>query len=116
MGYNINIKGAIMRIIKSKSYLRDYKKLIKDPKDIQRIDSISILLLNAPNLHEVLLSPYKNVYHIEQKKGNLKEFYTVRINQKVRLIMKPVGEYPYNSIEIVEIEFLNIDNSHYGEG
>ncbi len=30
--------------------------------------------------------------------------------------MKPVGEYPYNSIEIVEIEFLNIDNSHYGEG
>lgn len=53
-----------MRIIKSKSYLRDYKKLIKDPKDIQRIDSISILLLNAPNLHEVLLSPYKNVYHI----------------------------------------------------
>ena len=105
-----------MRIIKSKSYLRDYKKLIKAPKDIQRIDSISILLLNAPNLHEVLLSPYKNVYHIEQKMGNLKEFYTARINQKVRLIMKPVGEYPYNSIEIVEIEFLNIDNSHYGEG
>ena len=105
-----------MRIIKSKSYLRDYKKLIKDPKDIQRIDSISILLLNAPNLHEILLSPYKNIYHIEQKKGNLKEFYTARINQKIRLFIKPVGEYPYNIIDIIELEFVNMDDSHYGEG
>lgn len=27
--------------------------------------------------------------------------------------MKPIGEYPYNKIEIVEIEFLKIDEKHY---
>ena len=67
-------------------------------------------------MKEVVLSPYKNIYHIEQKKGNLKEFYTARINQKIRLFIKPVGEYPYNIIDIIELEFVNIDDSHYGEG
>lgn len=63
----------------------------------------------------LILNPYKNVYYIEQKKGNLKEFYTARINDKIRLVMKPVGTYPYNKIEIIEIEFIDIDNKHYGE-
>ncbi len=30
--------------------------------------------------------------------------------------MKPIGEYPYNKIEIDEIEFINLDDKHYGEG
>jgi hypothetical protein len=30
--------------------------------------------------------------------------------------MKPVGEYPYNNEEIIEIEFIEIDDKHYGEG
>lgn len=63
-----------------------------------------------------MCSPFKDIYHIEQKKGNLKEFYTARINNKIRLIMKPLGDYPYNKVEITEIEFINIDDSHYGEG
>ena len=45
-----------------------------------------------------------------------KEFYTARINQKIRLFIKPVGEYPYNIIDIIELEFVSIDDSHYGEG
>lgn len=30
--------------------------------------------------------------------------------------MKPIGEYPYKKVEITEIEFINIDDKHYGEG
>ena len=30
--------------------------------------------------------------------------------------MKPIGEYPYNNIEIVDILFDDIDDTHYGEG
>ena len=30
--------------------------------------------------------------------------------------MKPIGEYPYNLVEITEIEFVEIDDSHYGDG
>ena len=105
-----------MRIIKSKQFLKDYKKKIKNQKDAERLENITMLLISAPNMKEVVLSPYKNIYHIEQKKGNLKEFYTARINQKIRLFIKPVGQYPYNIIDIIELEFVSIDDSHYGEG
>lgn len=30
--------------------------------------------------------------------------------------MKPIGEYPYNNKMITEIEFIDIDDKHYGEG
>lgn len=108
-----------MIIIKSKSYEKNYKKLIKDKhliKEMERIENIENIIIASKNLEMLILNPYKNVYHIEQKKGNLKEFYTARINDKIRLVMKPVGTYPYNKIEIIEIEFIDIDNKHYGEG
>lgn len=108
-----------MYIIKSKNYQKSYKKKILDKhleKEKIRINHIENLLLASENLHTVMLSPYKNVYHIEQKKNNLKEFYTARINEKLRLIMKPAGNYPYNLIEIEKIEFTQIDDKHYKEG
>ena len=30
--------------------------------------------------------------------------------------MMPIGEYPYNTIEITDIEFVDIDNDHYKKG
>ena len=108
-----------MIIIKDKKYLKSYKKYILDKnlkKEIDRIYNIENIIINALNLQALINSPYKNIYHIEQKKGNLKQYYTARINSKMRLIMKPVGEYPYNTLEIQEIEFLDIDTKHYGEG
>lgn len=108
-----------MYIIKSKNYQKSYKKKILDKhleKEKIRINHIENLLLASENLHTVIHSPYKNVYHIEQKKNNLKEFFTARINEKLRLIMKPTGNYPYNLIEIEEIEFIQIDDKHYKEG
>lgn len=108
-----------MIIKKTKVYEKSYKKLILDKhltNEIERIRNIENIIISSKNLEDLVLNPYKEIYHIEQKKGALKEFYTARINDKIRLIMKPLGTYPYNRIEITEIEFLNIDNKHYGEG
>ena len=108
-----------MIILKSKNYLKDYDKLIKRKhlvKEENRIKDIEKVINAFSNMQELFASPYKDVYNFEQKKGNLKEFFTVRINSKLRLIMKPLIGYPYNYIEIVEIEFVNIDDTHYGEG
>ena len=105
-----------MNIIESKNYKKSYRKLIKNKKNQERIENIKTLINESVNLHYVIISPFNITYHIEQKKGNLKELYTARIDNKMRLLMKPIGEYPYDTMEIVEIEFIDIDNKHYGEG
>jgi len=108
-----------MIIIKTKQYLKSYKKNILHKnlkREMNRISNIENLLINSSNLQDVMNSAYKNVYRIEQKQGDLKEYYTARVNDKVRLVMKPVGNYPYNLIEIDSLEFVEIDSKHYGEG
>ena len=64
----------------------------------------------------MLLNPLSIVYGIKHKKENLKEIYTAKVNEKIRLYIKPIGDYPYNTVEITELEFIKIDNKHYGEG
>lgn len=108
-----------MKIIKNKIFLKDYKKKILDKhkvKEEEMFNKIEELILDSPNLKALLLNPLSNIYKINQKEGNLKEIFTAKINSKIRLYMKPIGEYPYNNIEIIEIEFLKIDNKHYGDG
>ncbi len=108
-----------MKIIKGKTYLKEYKKKIKNKhlnKEIERILNIEELILDSQNFKELLLNPLSIVYGIRQKKENLKEIYTANINEKIRLYIKPIGEYPYNVVEINELEFLKIDNKHYGDG
>ena len=67
-------------------------------------------------MKELMLNPLSIVYNIEKKSGNLKEIYTAKINKKLRMYIRPVGKYPYNLEEIVEIELEQIDEKHYGEG
>lgn len=108
-----------MIIKESSNYKKDYRKIIINKhmiKEKEKIDNIKNIILISNNLHDVLISPYKNIYYIEKKKVNLKEYYTARINDKLRLIMKPIGEYPYDSLKIESIEFVSIDDKHYGEG
>lgn len=108
-----------MYIIKSKQYLKDYKKKIID-KHLEReektIEIIETNLIERKNLKDIIHSHVAVTYNIEKKKGDLKEIYTARINKKLRLYMKPVGKYPYKNEEIIEIEFLEIDDKHYGNG
>jgi len=107
-----------MQITYSKNYKKDYKKIIKDKhltKEDTRIENIKNIIISSENLHELIINPYSKVYRIEQKQANLKEIITARINNKLRLYMKPIGEYPYNYIEIEGIEFIKIDDKHYRE-
>lgn len=108
-----------MIIIKSNTYKKELdKKIIKKHKneELKIIESIENLILSQNNLKELMNNPYHLVYNIEKKKGNLKEYYTAKINPKLRLYLKPIGKYPYNTIEIEEIVFDKIDDKHYGEG
>ena len=108
-----------MEIIESKNYIKDYKKIIINKyltNEMNRIENIKNIIVVCRNMQELINSPYKNIYHITKKNGNLKEYYTARINGKLRLLMKPLGEYPYNNIIIDRIEFVGIDDKHYGEG
>ncbi len=84
--------------------------------EYNRLLKIIELILNEDNMYSLMLNSYSKIYNIEKKKVNLKEYYTARLNNKIRLIMKPLGEYPYNLIEIEEIEFVKIDDRDYGEG
>lgn len=108
-----------MQIIKTSKYKQDLKKKIINKyldKELQMILKIEDLILSVNNLQGLINHPFKKVYKIEKKRNNLKEIYTAHINKKLRLYMKPIGSYPYDLIEITEIEFVKIDDKHYGEG
>lgn len=85
-------------------------------KELERLNNIIELIINEENFDSLIRNNISKIYYFEKKQGNLKEFYTARLNKKIRLIMKPIGSYPYNLIEIDGIEFIGIDNKHYGDG
>ena len=122
MGYNMYNNFEVMHIIiyKSKKFLKDYKKILVSKhlyKEIDRLNKIEGLIIESDNLHVLLNNPLRMVYNIEKKSANLKEYYTARLNSKIRLIIKPCSDYPYvNLNNIVELEFLSIDDTHYREG
>lgn len=116
-GYNK--KGKTLYIIKTKQYIKEYKKKIINKhlvREQETIELLEIALTECMNLKELIHSDVAITYNIKKKVGDLKEIYTARINNKLRLYMKPVGEYPYRNEEIIEIEFREIDDKHYGEG
>jgi len=108
-----------LKIIKTSTYLKEFqKKIIKKhlKKEEETLKKIEQLIINNENMKELILNPFSKIYNIEKKKQNLKEIYTARVNSKIRLYMKPIGEYPYKLEEIIEIELVNIDDKHYREG
>lgn len=42
--------------------------------------------------------------------------YKKDVQKKLRMYIKPVGEYPYKLEEVVELELQKIDDRHYGDG
>ncbi len=104
-----------MELIDTSKYKRSYKKLVNKhlDKELDIIDIIKKQIYLCSNLDELMKSSIKYKYYIEQKKGDMNELFTARLNGHTRLIMKPHNDYPYNYIEIVEIEFLDINEKHY---
>ncbi len=105
-----------MQIIKTKTYIKDIQKKIKNKHKKKEQETIEELMIQSKNMQEVIITPLSRVYNIEKKQGNLKEIYTANINMKLRMYIKPIGEYPYKLEEIVEVELREIDDQHYGEG
>ena len=104
-----------MYIIESNKYKRSLKRLQSKhlDKELRIIDIIMTQLYLSKSLQDFFNSSLKYKYNIEQKKGTLKEYIPARLNGHTRLIMKPVSDYPYNYMEIVEIEFVDINEKHY---
>ena len=85
-------------------------------KEINNIKEICEYISLFSNMNELLSNNQRFLYGIEKKKANLKEIYTAKVNTKLRLYIHPVGDYPYNLIEIDKIILEKIDDKHYGEG
>lgn len=121
ISYNIcnNCEAILIIIIKSSKFKNDYKKLKKKhmDKELDKLSKVEELIIESDSMKNLMLNPLHIIYNIEKKNINLKEIYTARLNGKLRLYMKSCCDYPYNNLEnIIEIEFIEIDDKHYEEG
>ena len=109
-----------VKIIKGKIYEKSLKKNLKlkhKQDELKILEKIERIIIQSENMKCLMLNPLHTVYNIEQKKGNLKEIFTAKLNSKLRLYIKPLADYPYDKLEqIVEWEFVIIDDKHYGNG
>ena len=105
-----------MNIIESSKFKKSYKKIIIGKhleKEKENLNKILIIIQNTSNLQNLMNSKYQQRYHIRQKEGNLKEYISASLSQRVRLILKPIASLPYNYLEIEDIEFVEINDEHY---
>ena len=105
-----------MHIIESNKYKKTYKKIIKGKHLIKEEIELSKLLgiiETYNNLQSLMSSVYQSKYDIRQKEGNLKEYISAILSKRVRLILKPVGELPYNYLIIEDLELIEINDDHY---
>ena len=105
-----------MNIIETSKYKKTYKKIIIDKHLSEEKEVLNIVLGIIelyPNLQSLMNSIYQRKYDIRQKEGNLKEYISVSINQRIRLIIKPISELPYNYVEIVDIELVQVNDDYY---
>lgn len=117
--YSNKREGVFIFIIKTKNYERDLRKKILSKhkfNELERITHIESLIKSSSNMQKLINSSLAKIYDIKKKNGDLKEIYTAKVNDKIRLYMRPCGEYPYNLVSIESIEFVKIDDKHYGEG
>ena len=107
-----------MYIIENNKYKRDIKKLQKKHmiKELKIIDEICEFISVFNNMKELVSNNISKIYGIEKKKGNLKYIYTAKVNSKIRMYIRPLGEYPYDLEKIEIVELVEIDDKHYGEG
>ena len=103
-----------MTIIETKAYKKTESKILKNKtKELEKLENIKNIMISSSNLKELMHSNFKYIYDIRKKDANLKELYSASLNGNIRLLFKPCGEYPYNEIEIVEIELIEINDKHY---
>ena len=75
------------------------ERAAKLPLDIQRIALRKLILLDQSQDIKDLTIPLSN--RLEKLKGNMKEYYSIRINDQWRIIFKWINNNPHD-VEIVD--------------
>lgn len=108
-----------MILNKKNKYLKSVEKKLgcsHKYKELEKLNNIEELLIEEENLGELFLNPLSKSYKFEQLTGNKSSLFSARLNQKVRVIFKPSCDQPYEYQNIIEIEMIEIDDKHYGDG
>lgn len=102
----------------SSRYKKGIKKLKKDHKihEMEELEKFKLLIYSHSNLQEVKDNPLSKHFSFEKKSGNLSDIYTAHLGSKIRVWVKPIGERPYKLTEIDSVQFVQIDDKHYGDG
>ena len=69
------------------------------PLEIQNISRRKLRMLsNSQNIHDLMIPPSNR---LEKLHGNLKDYYSIRINNQWRIIFKWINNQAYN-VEIID--------------
>ena len=71
------------------------------PGNIQKIALRKLIMLNSSSSLNDLRIPPSN--HLEKLKGNLEGYYSIRINDKYRIIFK----LDVNGVDVIEVEIVD---------
>jgi len=75
----------------------------KLPDEIQQVARRKLRMLNnSMNLNDLIIPPSKN---LEKLKGELKDFYSIRINDQWRIIFHWENGHSYN-VEIIDYQYI----------
>lgn len=80
-----------MQIIKTKTYIKDLQKKIKNKhkkKEQETIEAIEELMIQSKNRQEVIINPLSRVYNIEKKQGNLKKNIYSKYKYEIKNVYK----------------------------
>lgn len=103
-----------MVINKTSGYKKSINKLKKShkKKEIEKVSQIEEILIHHNNLKELAQSVMWRIYRFEKLKGDKKEVYSARINQKYRLEFSAVNDKVNKLEEVIELDLLEVSD-HY---
>lgn len=83
-----------MNLKYTKSYDNCLKRLKRYPEHLKTLDKILNIITNSEDFTTLKQNPLVSMYHFEQLKYQLNEYYSFRLEKKggvIRLIVKPVS-------------------------
>ncbi len=97
-----------MNVLYTKSYDSTYKNLKRYHEEKSILNDIIDIINNSSDFNELKYNPLIKIYHFEQLKYQLNEFYSFRLNDKlIRLIVRPLDN------NILELSYISYD--HYND-
>lgn len=92
-----------MKLLYTKSYDNTVKLLKKHNQEKNKLNEILELINNSTSFSELKVNPITKLFHFEQLKHELNNFYSFRLNDKlIRLIVRPIDN---NNLELSYISY-----------